>query len=268
MTIKMRNAFFLSLFAFSSATLLSAVALLFYSIHEKLLTPPPSFPVFHGLHFLMASYSFSATLALIFFLIVFVIAAIIYLYIEFEKTQSIEIIFFSLFLLGLLGEAARLAIPFFNLWGTLSNVIFVIGRITLFSRIIAPAALLFAAVMSEAQRRENIESNIFMLIILSLWLSFLIPLNTARILPNFCVDWGTRKAFFIIRMLVLLSSALSIFVVANQTGKGEWGFFLLIAGYAFTEGAMSIFFVSVASFLLAFGTALYLTSLHKRYLWQ
>lgn len=268
MTIKTRNIFFLSLFALSSATLLIATAFLFYSIHEKLLSPPSVFPIFHGLHFLMTAYSFPATLALIFFLLAFVTVTIIYLYIEFEKTQSTEIIFFALFLFGLLGESVRLMIPFFNLWGTLSSALFIVGRITLFSRILAPASLLFVAVMNEANQRENIESNFFMLIILSLWLSFLIPLNTPYLLPNFCVEWGMRKAFYIIRLLVLVTAIFSIFILANQSGKGEWGFALLICGYKFASSAMTILSAIIAGFLLAFGTSLYLTTLHKRYLWQ
>ncbi|MBP3708924.1 MAG: hypothetical protein J6I73_00735 [Treponema sp.] len=206
-----------------------------------------------------------------FLFLIFSSSAILYLYIQFEKTQSIEVIFFAVFLIGCTSEAMRLYVPFFNLWHSFSTFLIFIGRVVLFGRILAPAALLFDAVFSGTEQRQNVERNLVVLIVISIALSLLIPLNTAIVLPNFCVHWGSSKTFYIIRVLILVAAVLSVFVNTRTMGRKEktsYGFLALTIGYEVCCLSTSVIAVIVGNLLLFVGTAVYLGSLHRRYLWQ
>ena len=199
MTIKTRNYFFLALVIVFSMCLLAASAMLGYSIHSGTLTRPDVFPVERIAGFYMKGYSFIATIAAIFIFALYALFAVVYLHIEFEKTQSTEVIFFALFLIGCFAETVRLCVPLFNLWHELSAFLLFTGRTVLFARTLAPTALLFDAIFSGTEARQHVERNLVILIMVSVMISMLMPLNTAIVLPNFCIKLGSGKAFITIR---------------------------------------------------------------------
>ena len=219
MTIKTRNYFFLALVIVFSMCLLAASAMLGYSIHSGTLTRPDVFPVERIAGFYMKGYSFIATIAAIFIFALYALFAVVYLHIEFEKTQSTEVIFFALFLIGCFAETVRLCVPLFNLWHELSAFLLFTGRTVLFARTLAPTALLFDAIFSGTEARQHVERNLVILIMVSVMISMLMPLNTAIVLPNFCIKLGSGKAFITVRALILAAAILSLFVNARSERK-------------------------------------------------
>ena len=271
MTIKTRNYFFLALVIVFSVFLLAASAMLGYSVYSGTLTRPDIFPAGRIAGFYAKGYSFIATLSSIFIFALYALLAVIYLYIQFEKTQSTEVIFFALFLIGCFAETVRLCVPFFNLWHELSVFLLFIGRAVLFARTLAPTALLFDAVFSGTEARQHVERNLVILIVLSVMISMLMPLNTAVVLPNFCIKWGSGKAFIAIRALILAAAILSLFINARSLGTKDaspFGFAALAFGYEISCYATSYAAAAAGGILLFGGTAVYLKSLHRKYLWQ
>ncbi len=271
MTIKTRNYFFLALIIVFSVFLLGASAMLGYSIHSGALTRPDVFPAEHIAGFYTKGYSFIATIASLFIFALYALLAVIYLYVQFEKTQSTEVIFFALFLIGCFAETVRLCVPLFNLWHELSAFLLFTGRVFLFARTLAPTALLFDAVFSGTKARQHVERNLVILVALSVMISMLMPLNTAIVLPNFCIKWGNGEAFIAIRALILGAAILSLFVNACSFGTKDaslFGFAALALGYEILCYATSYAAAAAGGILLFSGTAVYLKSLHRKYLWQ
>ena len=271
MTIKTRNYFFLALVIVFSMCLLAASAMLGYSIHLGTLTRPDVFPVERIAGFYMKGYSFIATIAAIFIFALYALFAVVYLHIEFEKTQSTEVIFFALFLIGCFAETVRLCVPLFNLWHELSAFLLFTGRTVLFARTLAPTALLFDAIFSGTEARQHVERNLVILIMVSVMISMLMPLNTAIVLPNFCIKLGSGKAFITIRALILAAAILSLFVNARSLGTKDaspFGFAAAAFGYEISCYATSYAAAAAGGILLFAGTAVYLKTLHRKYLWQ
>ena len=271
MTIKTRNYFFLALIIVFSVFLLGASAMLGYSIYTDTLTRPDVFPAERIAGFYTKGYSFIATIASLFIFALYALLAVIYLYVQFEKTQSTEVIFFALFLIGCFAETVRLCVPLFNLWHELSAFLLFTGRVVLFARTLAPTALLFDAVFSGTKARQHVERNLVILVALSVMISMLMPLNTAVVLPNFCIKWGNGQTFLAIRALILAAAILSLFVNAWSLGTKDaspFGFASLALGYELSCYATSYAAAAAGGILLFGGTAVYLKSLHRKYLWQ
>lgn len=271
MTLKTRNVFFIVLFACFFAALITNFALLFYNMYSGSLIEPDTFPAAHISGFYATRYSFAAVILSLFLFLLYATLGSIYLYIQFEKTQSLEVIFFAVFLIGCTIEAVRLYVPFFNLWHSLSTLLIFTGRAVLFGRTVAPAALLFNAVFSGTEQRQNIERNLIVLLVISITMATLIPLNTAIVLPNFCIHWGASKTILTMRMLIMAAAVLSVFINMRTMGtkeKAPYGFLSLTVGYAICCIANSFAAVIIGNILLYAGTAIYLGSLHRKYLWQ
>jgi hypothetical protein len=271
MTIKSRNILLLLLLILSLCLLLADATLLFYNLYKGTLIGPDSFLEQPHPGFLAKGYSFSAVLLSLFIFLVYVSVSVYYLFVQFEKTQSTEIIFFALFLFGCLTESIRLFVPIFNLWHSLSTLLIFTGRIVLFGRTLAPLALLFDAVFSGTEQRQYVERNLVILIVVSIMMALLIPLDTAVVLPNCCVRWGEGRAFLIVRILILVVTAISLFINSFTMGnkeKAPYGFLALAAGYEVCCYASSYPAVTTGGVLLFAGTAVYLGSLHRQYLWK
>lgn len=271
MTIKYRNILLLILLIFSILLLLTDSTLLFYNLYKGTLSGPDTFPAGNLPSFFIKGYTFSAVLLTLFIFLIYVCVSVYYIYIEFEKTQSTEIIFFAVFLFGCLSESIRLCVPFFNLWHSLSTLLVFTGRVVIFGRTIAPLALLFDAVFSGTEQRQYVERNLIILFVVSIMISILMPLDTAIVLPNCCIRWGEGEAFLVIRLLILSVTAISLFINSFSLGnkeKAPYGFLALAAGYEICCYASSYIAAGVGGILLFAGTAVYLASLHNQYLWK
>jgi hypothetical protein len=271
MTIKSRNILLLLLLIISLCLLLTDATLLFYNLYKGTFIAPDSFFEQYQPGFFIKGYRFGAVILSLFIFLVYVSASVYYIYLQFEKTQSTEIIYFSLFLCGCLTESVRLCIPLFDLWHSLSSFLLFTGRIVLFGRTLAPLALLFDAVFSGTEQRQYVERNLIILIVVSIMTALLIPLDTAVVLPNCCVRWGEGRTFLIVRILILAATAVSLFInsfILGNKEKAPYGFLVLAAGYEICCYASAYPAAAAGAILLFSGTAVYLGSLHRQYLWK
>ncbi|MCK9171021.1 MAG: hypothetical protein M0P01_11470 [Treponema sp.] len=271
MTIKSRNIFLLILLVTSLCFLLTDATLLFYNLYKGTFIPPDTFFDQKMPFFFIKGYRFSAVIFSLFIFLIYVSVWIYYIYVQFEKTQSTEIIFFALFLCGCLTESVRLYIPLFNLWHSLSTFLIFSGRLVIFGRTLAPLALLFDGVFSGIEQRQYVERNILILFVVSIMTALLIPLDTAVVLPNCCIRWGEGRAFLILRILVLTTTAVSLFINSFMLGnkeKAPYGFLALAAGYEICCYTTSYPAAAAGCLLLFAGTAVYLGDLHRQYLWK
>lgn len=206
----------------------------------------------------------------IFMLMIYTCVTTLIIYHSFEKTQAPDIIFFLLFLLACLCDTSRLLVPAFKLSGTFSLFLVKIGNIHLFARLLAPLALMGNTVLSTEDFRQNTDRNCIVLIIVSLFFAEMIPLNTAVILPNFCISYGYEKAIRIFSFFTCIVSALSLFRTNQKNGYKQimtLGFILLCLGFTVIFYCYNIFTLITGTLLLGGGSYLYLNEVHKHYLW-
>jgi len=275
MTIKTRNRILLVFFTISLLILTANIIQFVYASFHNGITPPLN-PIRNFVPFKSwgpFAYNFNAAIIGCFAFCVYVSSVSIIIYATFEKTQSIEVIYFTLFLFGCIFESLRLLIAEFSLWQTYSNLLISIGKSIIGGRILAPLSLFFAAIFSESSQRQNVERNILMLIVVSIGLSVLYPLNTLYTTSTCAVAWGYSKLFFIVRLFILLATLVTmIFNAVNNNSKtmirSIIGFVLLASGYLILIGTDCFFNLFLGIGLLSTGTVLYLRSTHLIYMWN
>ncbi|MBR7064735.1 MAG: hypothetical protein IKI31_06295 [Treponema sp.] len=271
MTFKARNTMLLSLFLLSLSFLIIYAAILLFNITENRLVIPTFQEDIFSHIFLANRYQFWAVVASLFVFLIYVPITVFFLFLEFEKTHSNEVIFFAFFLIGCLAETIRLCIPLFNLWHSFSLVSIIPARAILFARILSPLSLLFLTIFSEPEHRQLVERNIVILTVISIMAAIIFPLNTMVILPSFCMQCGDEKLYFTIRILMLLLAIAAIFVKSNHIGsdyKNALYFTILSIGYFLCTQSFSFVMLAISAVFFIAGTILYLTNLHKQYLWK
>jgi len=275
MTLKSRNRLFLAFFIISLLCSLVYAGLYIYALVTGDIVPPENpirpLALYEGKS--LFAYSFSASLLAIAFFIVYVPVCTFILFFGFEKTQSLEVIYFSAFLLGCLAEGNRIILPLFGLWKTYTTLFIFSGRLVFAGRVLVPLSLLFAALFSENEERQNVERNYIVLLVISILCGVFTPLDTASIVSTCTVHWGYAKMFNTIRFFLFLFTLITMIINAFKKDSIELkgnavGFVLLMAGYSLLLAADNyvVFFVSTALFTI--GTIVYLKSIHTLYLWR
>ena len=269
MTIKFRNRMTLVFFIISITCLLLAAFFTLFQFFSNGLVLPDVYTKGLSKSFLLR-YNPLCVYAGIFILMIYICLTSMIIYHSFEKTQAPDIVFFLIFLLACLCDTSRIFVPAFKLSGTFSLFLLRVGNIHLFARLLAPLALMGNTVMCTDDFRQNTDRNSIILIIISMFFAEIIPLNTAVILPNFCISYGYVKAIRAFTLLICIVSTISLFY-SNQ--KNEYnqimtlGFIMLCLGYSLIFYCYNILTLSGGIVFLGGGTYLYLNEVHKHYLW-
>ena len=124
--------------------------------------------------------------------------------------------------------------------------------------------------MSSDDLRQSTDRNSIILIIIAMFFSEIIPLNTAVILPNFCISYGYVRAIRTFSFLTCLVSAISLFVINNKNDYKQimtLGFIFLSIGYSLIFYSYNILALAGGIIFLGLGTYFYLNEVHKHYLW-
>lgn len=206
----------------------------------------------------------------IFVMLAYVCLTTMIIYHSFEKTQAPDMVFFLIFLFACLCDTSRLLVPVCRLSGTFSLFLLRIGDLHLFARLLAPLALMGATAMSSDEFRQSTDRNSIILIIIAMFFAEIIPLNTAVILPNYCISYGYVKGIRSFSLLTSLVSAISLFVINNKNEYKQimtLGFLLLSTGYSLIFYCYNIAALATGIILLGLGTYFYLNEVHKHYLW-
>ena len=201
---------------------------------------------------------------------VYVCLTSLIIYHSFEKTQAPDIVFFLLFLFACLCDTSSLLVPLFEISGSFSLFLLKLGNVHLFARLLAPMALMGNTVLSTDDFRQSTDRNSIILIIISMFFAEIIPLNTAVILPNFCISYGYVKAIRIFSLIICLVSTISLFCTNRKNEYKQImtiGFLILCIGYTLIFYCFNIVTLAAGIIFLGSGTFLYLNEVHKHYLW-
>lgn len=272
MTIRTRNNALWMLMILSILSFITSIALLVYgTVNNRIIGAM----LFHTNTVekgnLIFGYRAGAVISSLFIMLIYVAVFSRFMFVEFEKTQSAQIVYLLPFTFAVLCDTVRLSVPFFNLYLAASSAVNAIGRTLLFARTLAPLSLIFAAAFSDTKERTNTDRNIAILLALSIAVSVAIPVNTAIIEKSFAPRWGEGHIVSNILTLMLLSAVLSFFISSIEQGgkaKAPLSVAALSLGYAILCHAASYFAVIIGTAAFFFGSALYLIELHKQYLWK
>jgi len=275
MTLKNRNRCF-TLFGLSSVVFVLIFISIFVIefIKNGIIRPPAELRVFSFLdNFALSKYNFISIICSIFVLSIYVPLAVFFIVRFFGKTQSTEIIFFILFLTGVLFESLRFYMISKGLWITFSDKLISIGKLILFGRTLVSLSFLFAALMSQSNQRQGIVRNLFIITAFSIIISILTPLNTSRILSTGMIEIGFSRMYSIFKLLIVLVTIVAFNNNAHRQDKVgfTWisvSFFSIITGYTILIHSDCFLLLSLGIVFLIFGTLKYLVTIHEIYLWK
>ena len=193
------------------------------------------------------------------------------LYRVFEKTQASDISFIFLFLISIIANSVRIWLPLFGMINTYTNLLLFCGNCVVFSKLLMPLSLLFAVAMSDVEQRQDLEKNIFILLVGCVFFASLIPLNTATICTNYEVDYGYRTVLKIAGILISLATLIALFFNNNQRFYTQYttiGLALIITGTFILFNSTNLLRLISSFLFLLFGNIFYLKELHKQYMWN
>lgn len=268
MTIKVRNRFNIALFVIS-VSLLAVNAIHFIIAIKKYPVLPANFFLPDNNFSLRAFITYnpiSVYISLFVFNIYVCVASFIMLH-RFEKTQCMQISYFYTFLIACLAETVRLYIPLFNLEESFSLGLVILGRSTTFARLLAPLSILFSVIMCEAEQRQTLERDILLIVVVALFFSQIIPMNTAVIDRNFRVHIGYNTIVVSIEVFVDVVSFITLIIknyINELSQKTAVGMFFIIAGFVLLINSFNFVLLAVATFSIFFGSILYLNTLHQQ----
>ena len=194
--------------------------------------------------------------------------------INFEKTRSLEIIFFSIFALGCLFEGIRIWLPVFNFWANHSSLYVLIGQFLFFGRALSVVNLLALALFAlELENKQNIEMNLLVVTAVAALLARLTPIDSLIIPSNCSIRFGYEKMFLTVTTISFLVGFLSMIYQGNNRGSPEYikvatGFLFLSFGYLILTQADAIAPAAIGTILLVAGSIVFLINLHRFYTWK
>jgi hypothetical protein len=199
-------------------------------------------------------------------------AALILIYLSFEKTQAPEILFITLFVLSFSFEVMRLMTLLQKVWVIPSIYLLLASRALLFGRLLGIFSLFAAGVCAaglEVQKQLNV---IFIAIFISLVVSLGIPIDILTWDSSFSMINGYLSLFRMVEAVVLLITMASFFISAWSRGTAEYGAiglgsFLAFTGRNILLSADTWIGPLPGLLLLAAGVWLICTKLHRVYLW-
>ena len=269
MTLKNKNRVFLFLFGLSSLNfLLDAAAFCIALISHSLQPPDGGIRAFVLLpKAFLCPYSFASVMLGILFFSAFAAFLSIAVFKGFEHTPSLEILFFSGFVVSCMLESVRLFLPVFRVLETNSRALIVLGRVIIASRFLAPASFFFAEIFSSTEELQNAQRNILFLLAATCAFAFFYPVNTLQLTTSCTVLWGFKGFFAAFRTFIFAVTIFTVLVDA-YTQQVKWiyvkavGLVVLFSGYALMCSVDCWLELCLAAALLGIGSLLYLKSVH------
>lgn len=269
MTVRVRNRITFIFFIITTIFLLLSAFVVAWQYFTGSLTIPETYIKDSGTNFLTKDNFFCVFIG-IFFQLIYIAVTTNIIYHSFEKTQAPDIVYFLLFLASCFINATRLFVPLFHLSGTYSTILITEGNIQLFSYFLAPLALMGTVFFSSEQYRQKTDRYCIVLIILSIFVSKIIPLNSAVIFSNFRISNGLSKSIFAFSVIISVLCTLTLFLNNRKnecSQKITLGFSTMIIGYYIVFACSNIISAILGPILLCFGTAVYIREVHHHYLW-
>jgi hypothetical protein len=204
--------------------------------------------------------------------ILFALVSQILLFYFFEKSQSVEIRFLSIFLFSFTFEILRIA-PLLKIALQLSGYIPVIaGRLLIFGRFYGLFSLFAAGLYASGFKMRREETLIFPMIIIALLFAFRVPIDMFHYDSNICPVMGFSTMFKMVDAAIVLLAMFCFFSGAYNNNNREYYFIAL--GILAAASGRYLFFVADAWLLLFPGLAVLIfgvwftgIQLRRMYLW-
>jgi hypothetical protein len=214
-------------------------------------------------------YASYATIAASIFYALIVLITLFYL---FEKTQSVEVHFFFFFVFSFVFEILRIGIPVrleFNLSGILLGAV---AHTLVFFRYFGLFSLFAASLYASGLKIEKEESIILPLIVVTLFLSLGVPVNTFTWDTSLFLANGYPTVFRVLECTIALFTGISFFIGAWARNIKEYyfvgiGSMLAVTGRLFLINGDTYLLPAAGFILLMLGTYLICSYLRKIYLW-
>jgi hypothetical protein len=194
------------------------------------------------------------------------------IYYFFEKTQSPEIFFVSLFVMSLAFEVLRIMVPL-KITLELSNMYLLwTSRALIFGRYFGLFSLFSASICAsglEIQKQQNV---VFAIIAAALIIALGIPIDGLSWDSSLTMILGFSGMFIVVDTAILLITVVSFLVSSYTRGIKEYilvglGIFLIFTGRNMLLHADTWAVLISGLIILAVGTWAVCTQLHKVYLW-
>lgn len=273
MTLRTRNRTLLIFICLSFLALAGFAAAFISQVFTPSFETNFGYKFFSPEGFSFASPSDKTVILALIFLQLYVPLTTILLYINFEKTQSTLIILFSLFLLGCQLSVSRIFIGLFNYAYSFSLDYLILGKLSIMGKLLTLASFFLIASECRNSTKLNIEMDIFIAIIACFIITLSIPLRTAMPSKNFGITPGYVNVLTILCVITGILTAITFLVSYKETEEKIILHLLLSSavisiGFFILASTNILWAAILGSFGLAFGTHLFMRSLHKMYLWS
>lgn len=275
MTLGGRNK--ILIFTISLITVLTAIILFFiirlFFFKELSFNFENAMHIFNSDFFLLKS-SFYISILSIFSLLLYAVITGWFVYIYFEKTKSIEVVFFVCFLVSCAIESIRVFIPILNMDNFSSPVYISIGRIIFFSRMFQSLSLLFSSIFINTEKKmQQVANNIYIILALSIIFAMFMPIQNFKLYSNFSIPFGYANLFTLIQIILGIITFISFLLQFKISNNIEYknmalGFITFISGYTILLFSENLLMLLIGLPFLSIGTFVFLNNIHKYYLWK
>jgi len=194
------------------------------------------------------------------------------IYFFFEKTQSPEILFVAFFAASFVTEVLRLVLPLGQVYEIPSLYLLAASRIILFGRFFGIFSLFAASVHAAGYQSQEQRNTILIIVATTLFVALGVPIDTQTWDSSLTMLSGYVSMFRLIEIGTFLITAASFFIATWPRGSRGFifigiGSVLALLGRGILLRADTWAGLPMGMFLLAAGTWLICTRLHKIYLW-
>lgn len=275
MTLKTRNRLLLVLIVISISFLILFSIISLVSFIKGNFSLIPKFtrvlPI-NSESFLLKNSSTASILSILALLLYIPISSY-FLYVSFEKTKSPETIYLMGFFTGCLLQTTKILIVLLNLYNTSSSLLFLVGRLDLMGKLLAPICLLLTAVFPEQDQIQDADKNYGLAICASIFIAHIVPINTTKIFSNLSISCGFNLYLYIFILTCALMTVIAFLIVSYQRNLHFWEspspyYFIMFLGYISLTISDCFLLLFIGIILLVLGSYKLLSNIHKYYLWK
>ncbi len=221
--------------------------------------------------FAALNYDYNSILASIFTLLIYAILTLLYMRISFEKTQSNELVYFTMFIIGVFCEGVRLLFPLMDLWHTNTSFTIFLSKIVIFGRAISVGSILFSSLFSSNEYRQYTEQNLILIILAGIFFAKIMPLNSMSTTPIGHLDWAFGSLLRIIQLVIFMVGILAMILkefIADSKIKIPVMTLVFYFGYLQICDSYCWLNYGIGTAMCFTGTFYYLKNLHNYYMWN
>jgi hypothetical protein len=204
--------------------------------------------------------------------VLYSLVSITLIYFLFEKTQSQEILFFSLFVISMAVESIRIVIPLKVVYDFPALYCVMAARILVFSRCFGLFSLFASGVCAAGLETQKQRNAIIVILLTALAIAMGIPVDGLYWDSSLIMITGYATMFAIVEGGLVFFTVISFFIAAYNRSSRDYvfigiGTLLAFAGRNILLYADAWLSPLPALMILAAGTWFFCTRLHQIYLW-